>query len=139
MPDRGAFNTYYIMLLSMFSPYKQHQILCNEANTSVNWWFFYCTELKKAGTLNTPSIAFSNKNKLAFSATPCQNKNARKRLGLFSPASSRKGRKYVWTHKLFIFFLTMYYLHVSGYFDLSVWLTLIKSLCTSEINIVYRL
>nr|XP_034324065.1 uncharacterized protein LOC105317809 isoform X1 [Crassostrea gigas] len=50
-------------------------------------------ELKKAGTLNTPSIAFSNKNKLAFSATPCQNKNARKRLGLFSPASSRKGRK----------------------------------------------
>lgn len=94
----------YIMLLSMFSPYKQHQILCNEANTSVNWWFFYCTELKKAGTLNTPSIAFSNKNKLAFSATPCQNKNARKRLGLFSPASSRKGRKYVWTHKFFIFF-----------------------------------
>ncbi|XP_062601374.1 rho GTPase-activating protein 11A-like isoform X2 [Saccostrea cucullata] len=52
-------------------------------------------EMKRAGTLNTPSIAFSNKNKLAFSATPCQsnNKTARKKLGLFSPASARKGRK----------------------------------------------
>ncbi|XP_061172626.1 rho GTPase-activating protein 11A-like [Saccostrea echinata] len=51
-------------------------------------------EMKRAGTLNTPSIAFSNKNKLAFSATPCQNnKTARKKLGLFSPASTRKGRK----------------------------------------------
>lgn len=55
----------------------------------------FSVEMKKAGTLNTPSIAFSNKDKLAFSATPCQGKNARKRLGLFSPASTRKGRKLV--------------------------------------------
>ncbi|KAK3093419.1 hypothetical protein FSP39_015445 [Pinctada imbricata] len=51
------------------------------------------TELKKAGTLNTPSIAFSNRENPDFSATPCANKNPRKRLGLFSPANQRKGRK----------------------------------------------
>lgn len=49
----------------------------------------------KKGSLDTPSIAFSNRAQVAFSATPSTNgKGSRKRLNLFSPGSMRKNKKY---------------------------------------------
>ncbi|XP_060077126.1 uncharacterized protein LOC132556708 [Ylistrum balloti] len=87
-----------------FSAHKKKAILQNLPNqaTLANTPFTPASgvkrmdinEMKRRGTLNTPNIAFSSKEQLAFSATPCQaGKNTRKRLNLFSPGNNRKGKK----------------------------------------------
>lgn len=87
-----------------FSAHKKKAILQNLPNqaTLANTPFTPASgvkrmdinEMRRTGTLNTPNIAFSSKEQLAFSATPCQaGKNTRKRLNLFSPNNNRKGSK----------------------------------------------
>ncbi|XP_033733741.1 uncharacterized protein LOC117322904 isoform X2 [Pecten maximus] len=87
-----------------FSAHKKKAILQNLPNqaTLANTPFtpasgvkrMDISEMRRTGTLNTPNIAFSSKEQLAFSATPCQaGKNTRKRLNLFSPNNTRKGKK----------------------------------------------
>ncbi|OWF55189.1 uncharacterized protein LOC110463103 isoform X2 [Mizuhopecten yessoensis] len=87
-----------------FSAHKKKAILQNLPNqaTLANTPFTPASgvrrmdinEMRRTGTLNTPNIAFSSKEQLAFSATPSQaGKNTRKRLNLFSPSNGRKGKK----------------------------------------------
>ncbi|XP_071163331.1 rho GTPase-activating protein 11A-like isoform X2 [Mytilus edulis] len=83
-----------------FSTSKKKAILQNLPQGSAlrNTPFTPATALRnmdiKKGSLDTPSIAFSNRAQVAFSATPSTNgKGSRKRLNLFSPGSMRKNKK----------------------------------------------